>query len=107
MTRFTAKRDGADFILKADGIPFGRLADCEWTHVFIADDEQLDQYVEIEGGMSIREMLTAVRAGYELAEKEFRAESEAERLTETAWLRAAEYGPEAFAEMVNEDMAAR
>jgi hypothetical protein len=106
MTKFTAKRDGSDFILKADGVVFGRLADCEVTHIFVSEDEQLEQFVghRIEGDMSVREMLAEVRKGYEAYAADLRAEHESEAWAENAWLRAAEYSPEAYAEMVEQDM---
>lgn len=90
MTDFIARRDGSDFLLFADGIQFGRLADCETTHVFVCEDEQLAQHVYIEGDYSIREMLAAVRAGYEAYEAEISAEAKSEREAEAAWLHHAE-----------------
>ena len=65
-TNFTARRNGSDFDLYANGFCFGRLADCETAHVFICDDERLDQHVQfrIEPDFSIREILSAIRAGY-------------------------------------------
>jgi hypothetical protein len=67
MTTFTARRTGSDFDLYANGFRFGRLADCETAHVFICDDERLDQHVQfrIEPDFSIREKFSAIRAGYE------------------------------------------
>jgi hypothetical protein len=107
MVNLTAQRDGSDFIVKADGVAFGRLADCEGTHVFVSQDEQLAGYIahRIEGDMSVREMLAEVRKGYEAFAADLRAEHEAEAWAENAWLRAAEYSPEAYAEMVAQDMA--
>jgi hypothetical protein len=108
MANLTAQRDGSDFIVKADGVAFGRLADCEFTHVFVSEDEQLCQFIahRIAGDMSIREMLAEVRNGYEAFADAMRAEHEAEAWAEGAWLRRAEYDPEAYAEMVEQDMAA-
>ena len=103
MTKFVARRAGSDFRLFADGIEFGRLADCEVTHVFVSDDEQLAGYIQIEGDMSIREMLAAVRAGYEACHADRAAEARHEMHCEGAWLRAAEYDPEAQAEMYADD----
>lgn len=37
MTAFIARRSGSDFNLFADGVQFGRLADCETAHIFIRD----------------------------------------------------------------------
>ena len=67
MTDLIARRSGSDFNLFADGFQFGRLADCETAHIFICDDERLEQHVRwrIEPDFSIREKLTAIRAGYE------------------------------------------
>ena len=64
---FIARRSGSDFNLFADGVQFGRLADCETAHIFICDDERLDQHVQfrLEPDFSLRETLAAVRAGYE------------------------------------------
>ena len=67
MITFIARRSGSDFNLFADGVQFGRLADCETAHIFICDNERLDQNVQlrIQPDFSIREKLAAVRAGYE------------------------------------------
>jgi hypothetical protein len=99
MTKFIARRAGSDFNLFVDGVQFGRLADCEVAHIFITDDERLAQYVEIEADYSIREKLAAIRAGYEAYVADIRAEMDFERASESAWLRAAEYCPEAQADL--------
>ena len=98
-------RDTGDVHLFCDGARFGRLANCEVAHVFVSDDDELDDQVnlQIEGDMSLRERLAIVRRCYEHLAESRRSENEAERLAEDAWLRAAEYGPEALAEMERED----
>jgi len=67
MTALIARRSGSDFNLFADGIQFGRLANCETAYVFICDNEVLDQCVQLhwQPDFSFREMLAAVRAGWE------------------------------------------
>jgi hypothetical protein len=98
-------RDTGDVHLFCDGAQFARLANCEVAHVFVSDDDELADQVELqtEGDMSLRERLAIVRRCYEhLIESRIR-ENEAERLAECAWLRAAEYDPEAVAEMEREN----
>jgi hypothetical protein len=106
MTKFVARRAGSDFNLFADGVRFGRLVDCEITHVFVSDDERTADYIahRLEGDMSIREMLAEVRAGYEAMKADDAAEAAHDMACEGAWLRAAEYDPEALAEMDADDV---
>jgi len=103
---FIARRNGSDFDLFVNNFHFGRLADCECAHVFVSDDEELNYYIGdyIYGDMSIREMLAAIRAGYEAFRAEQLAISDAEIRAENAWLRAAEYNAEHQDEMYREDM---
>ena len=96
----TAKfdRETGDFNLFDNGFKFGRLANCECAYVFLSDDEELEGYVvdRIEGGMSVREMLAAVRVGYDAFCKFNSDVSRAEQAAENAWLHHAErYDPEA------------
>lgn len=94
MTDFTARRAGPDFLLFANGVEFGRLANCEVTFVFVSDDERTADYIahRLEGDMSIREMLVEVRAGYEAMLADEAAEAAHDMACEGAWLRAAELG---------------
>ena len=98
-------RDTGDVRLLCDGAQFGRFANCEVAHVFVSNDDELADQVsmEIEGDMSLRERLAIVRRCYDHLAESRRRENEAERLAEGAWLRAAEYDPEALAEMERED----
>lgn len=91
---FFAKRVGSDFTLfvRCEGYAskIGRLADCEVTHIFESDDEELVDYVRLEGDMSIREMLVQVRLGYVALQARHTSEAKAEMYAEGAWLRQAE-----------------
>lgn len=102
MTNFTARRNGPDFDLYANGFRFGRLADCEIAFVFQSDDEDLVQavYDRHEPDFSFSELLAAVRSAYEAQEAYLRAEHEAEIAAEYAWVRHAErFDPEAQADL--------
>lgn len=104
-----ARRQGSDFELFADGFKIGRLADCEVCHVFESDDEEIEDYIanRIEGDMSVREMLAAVRAGYEAFDRDQASLAKAEAYAESAWLRHAErFDPEAQADLDLHDFLA-
>ena len=101
MTNLIARRSGSDFNLFADGVQFGRLANCETAYIFICDDERLDQSVQLrwQPDFSFREMLAAVRAGYEAWVDDLRGDVEADWATERAALQALEYCPHAQADL--------
>lgn len=96
--QMTARRIGSDFELFANGSRIGRLADCEVCHVFTSDDAEMADAINafIEGDMSPREMLAAVRTGYEQFQADMRAMHAFESSTEDAWLHHSErFDPEA------------
>lgn len=102
--KFTARvvRESGDVLVFKNGVQFGRLANCEFCHVFESDDEELAERVSdgIEGDMSVREMLAVIRAAYERLDLDREAESAAEHYAENAWLRHAErYDHEAQADL--------
>lgn len=103
---FTAARSGSDFVLKVDGMVFGKLIDCEVAHIFESPDEDLNDLVcrNLAGDMSLREMLDVIKAAYNYRADSEASEAAAEIYAENAWLRAAEYDPEAQDEMYRDDM---
>lgn len=61
MSGFTYRKVGSDFVLSLDGWAFGRLADCEWTHVYEGYKGK-EISAKMEGDMSIRERLAVVKS---------------------------------------------
>jgi hypothetical protein len=98
-----------DYEILVNGRSLGRLANCEVAHIFCSDDEAFDNAVNeaFEADYSLREQFAAIRRVYEAREADEAGEAEAERIAEGAWLRTAEYDPEAFDEMVRDDLAGR
>jgi hypothetical protein len=72
MSGFTYRKVGSDFVLSFEGWAFGRLSDCEWTHVYegFKGDEIS---AKMEGDMSIRERLAVVKSVMSLQTAEERA----------------------------------
>lgn len=103
---FTAKLNPStgDYVLKVDGREFGRLSNCEVAHVFTSNDQRLMDNVNIEGGMSIREMLAEVKRAYNALETNDIAEAKHEQACEKAYYNTIEYDAEALAEMEMEDV---
>lgn len=104
MNTFTARKTGSDFALFVNGsnVPFGFLRDCEVCHIFESEDEELVDYIagNIEGDMSLSEMLATVRTGYEACNADSAAIYESETFSENAWLRHSErYDAEAQADL--------
>ena len=106
MTNFVAKRRTGALDLFADGFHFGSLVDCEVCHLFESSDEELVEMVNhnLEGDMSVREMLAVAKAAYLAQCANDAAIHRAESAAEGAWLRAAEYDAEAQYEMDRDDM---
>lgn len=106
MTKFIAKRSTGKLELFANDFNFGRLSDCEICWIFVSDDQELSEIVNeaLSGDMSSTEMLPIVKACYLRVCADRKAECEHDMLCEGAWLRAAEYDPEAFDQMIREDM---
>ncbi len=106
MTKFIAKRSTGKLELFADDFNFGRLSDCEVCWIFVSNDDELSEVINeaIAGDMSPLEMLPIVKAMYLQVQADRKLEAEHEAYCESAWLRKAEYDPEAYDEMVREDM---
>lgn len=72
MSGFTYRKAGSDFIVSLDGWAFGRLSDCEWTHVY--EGYKGDEIsAKMAGDMSIRERLQVIKSVMSLQTAEERA----------------------------------
>jgi hypothetical protein len=72
MGGFTYRKNGTDFVLSLDGWVFGKLVDCEFTHVYEGfKEEEIGN--RLEGDMSIRERLAIVKSVMALQTAEERA----------------------------------
>ena len=72
MTGFTYRKVGSDFVVSLDGWTFGRLSDCEFTHVYEGfKQEEIGN--KMEGDMSIRERLQVIKSVMSLQTAEERA----------------------------------
>lgn len=72
MTGFTYRKSGSDFIVSLDGWSFGRLSDCEFTHIYEGFKAE-EISARMEGDMSIRERLAVIKSVMSLQTAEERA----------------------------------
>ena len=115
MVPMLAKRSasGYDIFEEGHNVPLGSLilpVDHRRPPVFKSefDNELADcinTHFEYHSYQGIMDILTAVRGVYERLEDDRAQQQAAEIHAENAWLRAAETSPEAFEEMVWQDMA--
>jgi hypothetical protein len=61
MSGFTYRKVGSDFFVSLDGWSFGRLSDCEFTHVYEGYKAE-EISAKMEGDMSIRERLAVIKS---------------------------------------------